>query len=126
VLIVRADPDPDGGSEPAAQVGGRLIINDNNGCVLLDHGAGLPASAVVWPAGTELREDKKAAVLPDGQVVEEGDRVSGQGGGGPMSALLDLRDSIEGGDVSEALRCVGEEGGYTMFAAAGTDMTVTS
>lgn len=65
-----------------AIVQGTVEVDLELGCVWLSTSDGA-RHPVVWPAGTELREDPFAIVLPDGQFVSEGDLVSGGGGYGP-------------------------------------------
>lgn len=66
-----------------AIVQGTVEIDIQMGCVWLSTSDG-SRHPVIWPAGTTLKEDPIAIVLPDGQEVRKGDLVSG--GGGYVSA----------------------------------------
>lgn len=74
----RAHPSGSNGGMDAI-VSGVVEIDLDAGCVWLSEpeGARYP---VLWPAGTVAQTDPPAIQLPDGQLVQSGDRVEGGGG----------------------------------------------
>ncbi|HEX6300455.1 MAG TPA: hypothetical protein VF148_08325 [Acidimicrobiia bacterium] len=61
-----------------AEVTGVLIVDDSTSCILME--VGDVRYPLVWPAGTRWQEDTPAVVLADGQTVEAGMTVHGDGG----------------------------------------------
>jgi hypothetical protein len=96
----------------AAQVKGRLILDDT-GCLMLAlEGIGYP---VVWPAGTGWQPDPPAVVLPSGAIAEPGMSVLGEGG--YMTSVANMA----GREVdAAAAACAGVTGEIAIFNLGST------
>jgi hypothetical protein len=76
------------GAGMAALVSGKVVLDEETGCVVLTNGE--LTSRALWPVGTTAQRDPFRLTLPDGTIVREGMWV--EGGGGYLSADLEGLD----------------------------------
>jgi hypothetical protein len=116
---VFASPSPPPGERVGmtARVMGTITIDDRD-CLMLElEGIEYP---IVWPAGTSWQPDPPAVLLPDGQSVEPGMSVLGDGG------FMESVTHMTGPDVnSAATACIGPTGEIAIFNL-GAEVTVTT
>ncbi len=100
----------------SARVMGTIILDDR-GCLMLELGG--VRYSIVWPAGTSWQPDPPAVLLTDGEIVELGMSVLGDGGYMPSVTHM------TGQEVNDAARgCVGPTGEIAIFNL-GAEVTVT-
>lgn len=100
----------------SARVMGTIILDDR-GCLMLEL-EGVRYS-IVWPAGTSWQRDPPAVLLPDGQIVEPGMSVLGDGG--YMTSVTHMT----GQEVNDAATgCAGPTGEIAIFNL-GAEVTIT-
>ena len=110
-------PPPGERAGMAARVMGTVLL-DHRGCLVLE--LERVRYAIVWPAGTSWRPDPPGVLLPDGQIVEPGMSVLGDGG--YMSSVTHMT----GREVNDAAAaCVGPTGEIAIFNL-GAEVIVTN
>jgi hypothetical protein len=115
--VFTSPPPPPGEREGmAARVMGTIDLDDR-GCLMLElEGIRYP---IVWPAGTSWQGDPPAILLPDGQIVEPGMSVLGDGG------YMESVTHMTGREVNDAAtRCAGPTGEIAIFNL-GEEVTIT-
>lgn len=95
---------PGNGTGRDAIVQGEVTLR--GGCLRVD---GAPA---IWPRATTWRADDETLVLPGGEEVALGERVTGGGGSGPAS---DLGEPLDPDVRAAALACAGADGEVAIF-----------
>jgi hypothetical protein len=101
----------------AARVMGTVLLDDR-GCLVLE--LERVRYAIVWPAGASWQPDPPAVLLSDGQIVEPGTSVLGDGG--YMSSVTHMT----GREVNDAAAaCVGPTGEIAIFNL-GAEVAVTN
>ena len=75
--------------------------------------------AIVWPAGTSWQPDPPAVLLPDGQIVEPGMSVLGDGG--YLSSVTHMTGQVVN---DAAAACAGPTGEIAIFNL-GAEVTIT-
>jgi len=100
--LLRSGPGDGSGNDAIVQ--GEVTLR--GGCLRVD---GAPA---IWPRATTWRDDDQTLVLPGGEEVALGERVTGSGGYG---AAADLGEPLDPDVRAAALACAGADGEVAIF-----------
>lgn len=109
-------PPPGERAGMAARVMGTIALDDR-GCLVLElEGV---RYAIVWPVGTSWQPDPPAVLLADGQIVEPGMSVLGDGG--YLSSVTHMTGQVVN---DAAAACAGPTGEIAIFNL-GAEVTIT-
>jgi hypothetical protein len=115
-VFTSPSPPPGEREGMAARVMGTIDLDDRGCLVLSLEGV---RYAIVWPAGTSWQSDPPAVLLPNGQIVEPGMSVLGDGG--YMESVTHMTGQVVN---DAAAACAGPTGEIAIFNL-GAEVTIT-